>query len=191
MPQAARGEAVVADADRARCDVLGRVLANAGYSVRYATDLVSARYYLSKPSVTLFVLNEELGSPSTLLEEAQTLRCGAKWVIAAKQRRLMEVRDALKSLQAEDGHWVFELEADCTIPAEYVLLTHYRGEAVDTALERKIAANPNDFQARYDLAEALSARGDLEGASEQLLAALHVPVVAPGSVQETLDLALV
>ncbi len=47
--------------------------------------------------------------------------------------------DALLALQRPDGHWVFELEADCTIPAEYVLLTHYRGEDVDTELERKIA----------------------------------------------------
>jgi len=46
---------------------------------------------------------------------------------------------ALLALQRPDGHWVFELEADCTIPAEYVLLTHYRGETVDTELERKIA----------------------------------------------------
>ncbi len=38
-----------------------------------------------------------------------------------------------------DGHWVFELEADCTIPAEYVLLRHYLAEPVDTALEAKIA----------------------------------------------------
>jgi putative thioredoxin len=42
------------------------------------------------------------------------------------------------------------------------------GDADDLA--RKIAANPDDLQARYDLAEALSARGDLEGASEHLLA---------------------
>ncbi len=46
---------------------------------------------------------------------------------------------ALLACQRDDGHWVFELEADCTIPAEYVLLTHYRGEDVDVALERKIA----------------------------------------------------
>ncbi len=46
---------------------------------------------------------------------------------------------ALIDCQRPDGHWVFELEADCTIPAEYVLLTHYRGEEVDTGLERKIA----------------------------------------------------
>jgi squalene-hopene/tetraprenyl-beta-curcumene cyclase len=38
-----------------------------------------------------------------------------------------------------DGHWVFELEADATIPAEYVLLRHYLGEPVDAALEAKIA----------------------------------------------------
>jgi squalene-hopene/tetraprenyl-beta-curcumene cyclase len=38
-----------------------------------------------------------------------------------------------------DGHWVYELEADCTIPAEYVLLAHYLAEPVDTVLEAKIA----------------------------------------------------
>lgn len=36
-------------------------------------------------------------------------------------------------------------------------------------LGAKVAANPNDYQARFEYAEALSARGDLEGASEQLL----------------------
>jgi squalene-hopene/tetraprenyl-beta-curcumene cyclase len=47
---------------------------------------------------------------------------------------------ALLDLQKPDGHWVFELEADATIPAEYVLLKHYRGEPADPELERKIAA---------------------------------------------------
>lgn len=37
-------------------------------------------------------------------------------------------------------------------------------------LAQKVAANPNDLEARFRFAEALSARGDLEGASEQLLA---------------------
>ncbi len=41
--------------------------------------------------------------------------------------------------QRDDGHWVFELEADATIPAEYVLLKHYLGEPVDPALEAKFA----------------------------------------------------
>lgn len=40
-------------------------------------------------------------------------------------------------------------------------------------LAQRVAANPADLQARYDFAEALSARGDLEGASEQLLAIIE------------------
>jgi squalene-hopene/tetraprenyl-beta-curcumene cyclase len=46
---------------------------------------------------------------------------------------------ALRDCQQPDGHWVFELEADCTIPAEYVLLRHFLGEPVDAELEAKIA----------------------------------------------------
>ena len=48
-----------------------------------------------------------------------------------------EARRGLAELQRADGHWVFELEADATIPAEYVLLEHFLGE-IDGALERKI-----------------------------------------------------
>ena len=46
--------------------------------------------------------------------------------------------EALLKLQRPNGHWVFELEADATIPAEYILLTHYLGETPDLELERKI-----------------------------------------------------
>lgn len=54
----------------------------------------------------------------------------------AAQRAL----DALLAVQRPDGHWVFELEADATIPAEYVLMTHYLGEPSDPGLEAKIAS---------------------------------------------------
>src|ERR1700724_4101591 len=47
--------------------------------------------------------------------------------------------ESLLALQRADGHWVFELEADATIPAEYVLLRHYLGEPLDAGLEQKIA----------------------------------------------------
>jgi squalene-hopene/tetraprenyl-beta-curcumene cyclase len=46
-------------------------------------------------------------------------------------------RDALLRWQAPDGHWVFELEADATIPAEYVLLEHFL-DRIEPELERKI-----------------------------------------------------
>lgn len=45
---------------------------------------------------------------------------------------------ALLARQAADGHWCFELEADCTIPAEYILLLHFMGETAP-ALEAKLA----------------------------------------------------
>jgi putative thioredoxin len=48
------------------------------------------------------------------------------------------------------------------------------GSAGDNGeLGAKVASNPDDLQARFDLAEALSARGDFEGASEQLLAIIE------------------
>ena len=51
------------------------------------------------------------------------------------------IQRAAATLLAEqqgDGHWVYELEADATIPSEYVLLRHFLGEPVDEALEAKI-----------------------------------------------------
>jgi squalene-hopene/tetraprenyl-beta-curcumene cyclase len=46
--------------------------------------------------------------------------------------------DALKRDQKADGHWVFELEADATIPSEYILLRQYLGEPDDRELEAAI-----------------------------------------------------
>jgi squalene-hopene/tetraprenyl-beta-curcumene cyclase len=54
-------------------------------------------------------------------------------------RAITQATAALAERQRPDGHWVFELEADSTIPAEYVLLRHFRAEPVDAALEAKIA----------------------------------------------------
>jgi len=45
---------------------------------------------------------------------------------------------ALLDAQQGDGHWVFELEADATIPAEYILLRHFLGEPDDLDLEARI-----------------------------------------------------
>ena len=47
-------------------------------------------------------------------------------------------KTALAALQRDDGHWVFELEADATIPAETILLFHFLGTP-EPDLESKIA----------------------------------------------------
>ncbi len=45
-------------------------------------------------------------------------------------RAVARATEGLLALQQPDGHWVFELEADATIPAEYILLQHYLDEIV-------------------------------------------------------------
>ncbi|HWL46917.1 MAG TPA: prenyltransferase/squalene oxidase repeat-containing protein, partial [Sphingomonadaceae bacterium] len=56
---------------------------------------------------------------------------------------------ALAASQRADGHWVFELEADATIPAEYILLRHYLGEPDDLALEAAIGRYLRRIQADH------------------------------------------
>ena len=51
---------------------------------------------------------------------------------------ILRAREALLALQRPDGCWCFELEADCTIPAEYILMMHYMDE-IDEDLQAKIA----------------------------------------------------
>jgi len=59
--------------------------------------------------------------------------------VRALETSIDDATRAMLGYQRPDGHWVFELEADGTIPSEYVLLCHYLGEPVDTELEAKIA----------------------------------------------------
>ncbi|WP_321946007.1 squalene--hopene cyclase [Paraburkholderia sp. J10-1] len=59
--------------------------------------------------------------------------------LASLDAAVARATDAILADQRADGHWVYELEADATIPAEYVLLVHYLGEEANLELEQKIA----------------------------------------------------
>jgi squalene-hopene/tetraprenyl-beta-curcumene cyclase len=56
--------------------------------------------------------------------------------------------DALNRHQKADGHFVFELEADATIPAEYVLLEHFL-DRIDPALQAKIGVYLRGIQGAH------------------------------------------
>ncbi len=61
------------------------------------------------------------------------------------------VRDSAQALikrQKADGHWAFPLEADATIPAEYVLLLHYLDER-EPELEARIGRYLRAIQADH------------------------------------------
>ncbi len=57
-------------------------------------------------------------------------------------------RDWMVGRQAADGHWAFELEADSTIPSEYILLNHFL-DTVDDATEAKLAAYLRATQGKH------------------------------------------
>jgi squalene-hopene/tetraprenyl-beta-curcumene cyclase len=67
---------------------------------------------------------------------------------AALEPAIGRATRALLDLRRADGHWAFELEADATIPAEYILLQHYLGE-IDAAEEQRIAGYLRATQGRH------------------------------------------
>jgi squalene-hopene/tetraprenyl-beta-curcumene cyclase len=63
-------------------------------------------------------------------------------------RAVAEARDALVARQDAQGYWLFELEADCTIPAEYIMMMHFLDE-IDSALEAKFCRYLRAAQAEH------------------------------------------
>jgi len=70
----------------------------------------------------------------------------------ALERALSGSAEALAALQRPDGHWVFELEADATIPAEYILLDHFLDRLDDkqVKLHKRMAAYLRSIQEEHD-----------------------------------------
>lgn len=55
----------------------------------------------------------------------------------ALENAIAAAANHLLQRQRPDGHWVFELEADATIPAEYIMLRHFFGH-IDPVREARI-----------------------------------------------------
>lgn len=82
----------------------------------------------------------ESGLPHIQGTVPATARGKLDTAIAAARARLL-------AHQRADGSWQFELEADCTISAEYILMLHYLGES-DRLLEARLAEYLRDRQCR-------------------------------------------
>src|ERR1700691_6037462 len=57
-------------------------------------------------------------------------------------------KTSLGQEQRADGHFVYELEADATIPAEYVLLEHFL-DRIDAPLQQKIGVYLRGIQGAH------------------------------------------
>ncbi|QSA98496.1 squalene--hopene cyclase [Methylococcus sp. EFPC2] len=63
---------------------------------------------------------------------------GSPAATSALDSAIARAKARLLDLQHEEGYWVFELEPDCTIPSEYILMMHHMDE-IDAGLQTKIA----------------------------------------------------
>ena len=81
--------------------------------------------------MTLDTQNENLLNQFNIDSISKNLTSNLDAVIKSAKNKLLEQ-------QHENGHWIYELEADCTIPAEYILMNHFTGE-IDNKTEEKIA----------------------------------------------------
>lgn len=74
---------------------------------------------------------------TSLLAEQQTTYQPSIDSDSALNATIKRARDNILRDQQDDGHWCYELEADCTIPAEYIMMMHFMDE-IDTALQDRI-----------------------------------------------------
>ena len=84
--------------------------------------------------------NARLGAAISRLPDADSSE--------ALERSIAAARDALIGLQSAQGFWLFELEADSTIPAEYIMMMHFLDE-IDVVLQEKISVYLRRRQAEH------------------------------------------
>ncbi|WP_347986516.1 squalene--hopene cyclase [Methylomonas sp. AM2-LC] len=92
-----------------------------------------------------------LSGQDSASNHATTLQCRLDDAIALAGSKLI-------GLQNPQGFWVFELEADCTISAEYILMMHFMDE-INLELQAKIAVYLRSQQSQ-DGSYALYTGGD-------------------------------
>lgn len=110
-----RGEALVAEGDRTRRLLVGRVLRNAGYSVTFAATGEDAQSYAQNAALDLVVLGDGLAAdPRALIEATRGAGSKAKWVVNCPPRELKQRREAL-------GDFERVRVTDAFAPAEDVL----------------------------------------------------------------------
>jgi squalene-hopene/tetraprenyl-beta-curcumene cyclase len=106
---------------------------------------------------------------------------------------------ALQGRQHQDGHWRFELEADATIPAEYILLEHYL-DRIDHALQGRIAVYLREIQGAhggwplfhggaFDLSASVKAYFALKAVGDDIdaphMARARAAILAAGGAERT------
>lgn len=154
-----RGEALVADPERARRVLLGRVLRNAGYTVSFATEAWDATEQVADKD--LVVLSAELSdAPRAVIEASRRNGSEATFIVTCAPRQL-------GSQRAELGDLEHVVVTDGYAPAENVLFLANElsnGSAVDkrqsqrllygtSVAFREAGRDADDFGFSYNISE--------------------------------------
>jgi DNA-binding response OmpR family regulator len=99
QPNVARGDAVVADADRTRAEVIERVLRDAGFRVEVAVDGFSTRLQAGRPSLKVAVVDASLDDLPSLIVQAKSKGARCAWVVRARPEQLDEFRQKLAKVE--------------------------------------------------------------------------------------------
>jgi len=97
LPASTRGTALIAESDKTRRTVVGRVLRNAGYSVTFAVTKEDAALFAQREEVALAVLNAELADDyAATISLARSAGSTANFIVCAHPRDLKAIRAALE-----------------------------------------------------------------------------------------------
>ncbi len=119
------------------------------------------------------------GVPAKNRERRESLAQDAD--VAFLDAALAQARDRILAEQAPEGYWCWPLEADCTIPSEYILMMHFMDE-IDADLELKLARYirrrqmeeggwPLYYDGRFDMSASVKAYYALKLAGDDI----HAP----------------
>src|SRR5262249_19940086 len=93
------GQAIVAEPTAERATLLGRVLTQAGYDVKFANDAASAELLASQFETRLVVLNSNLTPPRRLIEAVEQSGALPMWVVLGESRNLSKVAQSLNGIE--------------------------------------------------------------------------------------------
>jgi hypothetical protein len=92
------GQAVVAEATTQRRALVGRVLAQAGYDVKFAVDRGAVELYASQAETRLVVISAALGDPRRMIEAAARAGALPTWIVTAEARSVARLASSLSGL---------------------------------------------------------------------------------------------
>jgi DNA-binding response OmpR family regulator len=92
------GRAVVAEATTQRRALVGRVLAQAGYEVKFAVDRAAVELYASQSETRLVVISAALGDPRRMIDSAAKAGALPTWIVTAEMRSVNRLAASLAGL---------------------------------------------------------------------------------------------